>query len=114
MEELNLIKVVSDIYNYLIPIIDWMVFILVIAIGYLVRGANLLPKWSNTLKIFVFSFVVTLSYSYFSEVNMGKFIASYFLAFGFHSAILKIIERKISNSKISNIFSHVGNRPGDR
>ena len=114
-------ELLNEIWQHINPLIDWMVFALVIALGYLVKVANLLtgilPEYSNTLKILLFSLIVTVLYSYFQGISGGKFIASYFLAFGFHSAILKLIERKLfpsaahKEAKLSNI---VGPRPGDR
>ena len=109
-------ELLNEIWQHINPLIDWVVFALVIALGYLVKVANLLtsvlPKHSNTLKILVFSLIVTVLYSYFQGISVGKFIASYFLAFGFHSAILKLIERKLfPNSQILNSKTIGGSIP---
>lgn len=120
---------VNQVYNFIMPLIDWMVFALVLASGYFVRATKLLPKWSKTIKILVFSIIVTLSYSIANDVESGVFIASYFMAFGFHSAILKLLERAISkivkkedpgivseNRREKGIEGQniVGDRPDDR
>lgn len=83
----------NDIWNYLLPMINWVVFVLVIASGYFIRATPILKKCSTTLKVLVFSLVVTVIYAISTKVNVGVYVASYFLAFGFHSAIIKMVER---------------------
>jgi len=110
----------QDVYNYIMPLIDWMVFALVIASGYFVRVTKLLPKKSTTTKVLLSSLFVTVLYTLVQGVPWGMFIASYFLAFGFHSSIIKLIERKVSGNKNSSFRSGVesqaivGDRPDDR
>lgn len=112
MELLN--NFINQVYNFIMPLIDWMVFLLVLASGYFVRVTKVLPKLSKTLKILVFSLIVTILYSFASGVEPGIFIASYFIAFGFHSAVLKMFERKIAPMVTSVVQKIVGDRPTDR
>ena len=82
----------QEIKDYIIPFIDWIVFLLVITSGYVIRATKLFPKVSTTLKVLITALVVTVSYSVSVDVKLGVFIASFFLAFGFHGAVLKLLE----------------------
>lgn len=106
----------NDIWNYILPMIDWVVFSLVIASGYFIRATPILKKYSTTLKVLLFSLVISLSYAVFEKINPGVFIASYFIAFGFHSAILKLIEGFFTKTvkNVQNRSSLIGDRPNDR
>ena len=107
---------INDIWTNLLPMINWVVFILVIASGYFIRATPILKKCSTTLKVLIFSLVISISYAVFEKLNPGVFIASYFIAFGFHSAILKLIERFFTKSVPSaeSKSSLIGDRPDDR
>ena len=87
----------NDIWNEIMPNINWAIFILVIASGYFVRVTPILNRCSTTLKVLIFSLSITVLYGFASNINLGVFIVSYFSAFGFHSAIIKLIERYIKN-----------------
>jgi hypothetical protein len=102
----------DQIFNQILPVIDWVVFFLVITSGYLVRGIKTpkIKKYSTIGKVLVCSLVVSILYSIFAGVNPGKFIASYFIAFGFHTVIIK----KIEGFFVPKNKSLVGDRPDDR
>jgi hypothetical protein len=110
----------NDIWTNLLPVINWVVFIIVIASGYFIRATPILKKCSTTLKVLIFSLVISLSYAVFERLNPGVFIASYFIAFGFHSAILKLIERFFTKSETIKTSARksrqelIGDRPDDR
>lgn len=117
----------NDIWTNLQPMINWVVFVLVIASGYFIRVTPILEKCSTTLKVLIFSLVISVSYAVFEKLNPGMFIASYFIAFGFHSAILKLLERAIfgdgdsggsEKPNTQSVFYRarrlIGSRPDDR
>lgn len=105
----------NDVWQHLLPMINWVVFVLVIASGYFIRATPILKKWSTTTKVLVFSLMITLIYSIATKVDVGVFVASYFLAFGFHSVILKMLERMFYNPKgTQKRESLIGDRPDDR
>lgn len=107
----------NDIWNNIQPMINWVVFVLVIASGYFIRATPILKKCSTTLKVLIFSLVVTVIYAVSTKLNIGVFIASYFIAFGFHSAILKLIERLFIKKNINaseKASRLIGDRPDDR
>lgn len=106
----------NDIWTNLLPMINWVIFILVIASGYFIRATPILKNCSKTLKVLIFSLIISVSYAVFEKINPGVFIASYFIAFGFHSAILKLIERFFTKTvkKVQNRSSLIGDRPDDR
>jgi hypothetical protein len=89
----------NDIWNHILPLIDWVVFLLVIASGYFIRVTPLLENLSTTKKVLIFSLIITIIYTIAAGVDIGVYVASYFLAFGFHSAIIKMIERMFYNPK---------------
>lgn len=108
----------NDIWNTILPMIDWVVFALVIASGYFIRVTPILKKCSITVKVLVVSSVVTGIYAISTGLNLGIWIASFFLAFGFHSAVLKLLERLLFPSAIKSEKqsrqSLIGDRPDDR
>ena len=106
----------NDIWTNLLPMINWVIFVLVIASGYFIRVTPMLKNFSKTLKVLIFSLIISLSYAIFEKINPGVFIASYFAAFGFHSAILKLIERFFTKTlkNVKNRSSLIGYRPDDR
>lgn len=108
----------NDIWTDLLPMINWVIFVLVIASGYFIRATPILKKCSTTLKILIFSLITSVSYAVFEKINPGVFIASYFIAFGFHSAILKLIERFFTKSETVKTSARksrlIGDRPDDR
>lgn len=83
----------DEIFNALLPMVDWLVFALVIASGYFVRATPILKNLSTTVKVLIISTVVTGIYALTAGLNLGIWVASFFLAFGFHSAVLKLLER---------------------
>lgn len=107
----------NDIWTNIQPMINWVVFVLVIASGYFIRATPILKKCSTTLKVLIFSLIVTVIYAISTKLNVGIFIASYFIAFGFHSAILKLIERFFIKKNINTSEKAsrlIGDRPDDR
>ena len=106
----------NDIWTNLLPMINWVIFVLVIASGYFIRATPILKNCSKTLKVLIFSLIISVSYAVFEKINPGVFIASYFIAFGFHNAILKLIERFFTKTvkKVQNRSSLIGDRPDDR
>jgi len=105
----------NDVWQHLLPMINWVVFVLVIASGYFIRATPMLKRWCTTLKVLVFSLIVTVIYAVSVKLNLGVFVASYFLAFGFHSAILKMLERIFYTPKnAQSRESLIGDRPDDR
>lgn len=108
--------------------INWIVFALVIASGYFVRATPILKKHSTTSKLLLFSFVTVALYVYFAKVDVAVAIASYFITVGFHTLIIKQLERRfIPSERVKyqiNLNSKqleddltsdiVGGRPGDR
>ena len=76
----------------------------------------MLKNCSKTLKVLIFSLITSVSYAVFEKINPGIFIASYFTAFGFHSAILKLIEKFFTRTvkMVQNRSSLIGDRPDDR
>jgi hypothetical protein len=83
----------NDIWNYLLPMIDWVVFALVIASGYFIRATPILKSLDTTVQVLIISTIVTGIYALTAGLNLGIWVASFFLAFGFHSAVLKLLER---------------------
>lgn len=108
---------INDVWNNIQPMINWVVFVLVIASGYFIRATPILKKCSTTLKVLIFSLIVTVIYAISTKLNIGVFIASYFIAFGFHSAILKLLERvfvKKDSGTSKKVSRLIGDRPDDR
>lgn len=90
----------NDVWQHLLLVINWVIFLLVIASGYFVRVTPILKNHSTTIKVLFFSSSVTILYAILTKVDAGTFIASYFIAFGFHSAILKVIERFLNKQSL--------------
>lgn len=88
----------EEIIKQIQPLVNWAVFVLVIAIGYFVRVTPVLLQHSKTLKIFILSFIITLAYAISEQLSPGVYLVSYFTAFGFHSAILKVLEKKLKTA----------------
>jgi len=108
--------------------INWIVFALVIASGYFVRATPILKNYSTTSKLLTISFVTVALYVYFAKVDVAVAIASYFITVGFHTLIIKQLERRFipserakyqmrrSTAPPEDDFTSdiVGGRPGDR
>ena len=86
----------NDIWKELLPMINWVIFAIVIGSGYFIRATPILKKISTTLKVFLFSLITTSAYTFYAEIEISIFISSYFISFGFHSAIIKFSRVKVN------------------
>lgn len=110
MENLN-------IFNLILSKIDIAVFLLVIASGYFIRAVPIFK--SQTLNVLFISLLVVSIYVFFSKTKLDVVVLTYFATVGFHSLIIKLIERKFTSNKIdhklgSNKSDLIGSRPGNR
>jgi len=82
-------EVIEAFWNAINENINFIVVLIVITAGYMVRWINILPYWNKTLKIAIIGLVVSLIYILIEGVSASQWLVSYFVAFGFHSLILK-------------------------
>lgn len=85
--------ILSEIWGQVFSLINWAIFSIVIAIGYLARKKSISGPFNTTYAIIISTFIVTLAYTLITRESGGTFIVSYFVAIGFHSAIIKQIEK---------------------
>lgn len=93
--------ILTDIWEHINSSIDWVIVLLVISSGYVLGRIDFTRKLlfkSQTLRVIAVSLGVTLIYAIFTVVPAGKYIASYFIAFGFHTVIIKWIDRRVNRS----------------
>ena len=90
----------ADIWTHINEGVNWIVFLLVIASGYASRSISLFNDVKKITKVLVFSFVSTFIFAIYAKVDPGTYIASYFLAFGFHTVLMRWMD-----SKLLNVFS---------
>ncbi|AUC13837.1 hypothetical protein BTO06_01130 [Tenacibaculum sp. SZ-18] len=91
----------TELVDSVISNINVMIVLLVITSGWFVHKVPIVFVKSKTLKIIVFSLIVTIPYAISLKVGLGKYIASYWIAFGFHTTILKFLERYIKSKMIN-------------
>jgi len=89
--------ILTDIWTQINTSIDVVLMITIIAVGYIfgrtALASALFPKWHTTAKVLIVAVPVTILYTYFQKVAPGIAIASFFIAFGFHTVVLKYIDR---------------------
>ena len=93
-----IITVLTDIWNHINESIDWIIFLMVIASGYAIRSFALFKNIPKTRKVIFISLIVTLIYGFIQKIDPGVYVASYFLAFGFHTVLIKWLDSKILKS----------------
>ncbi len=87
----------NDIWSSINENIEWAIVIIVWAGGYGIRLLKILPKWSTTIKVALASLLLTVIYALVEKTPIGLALVSYVFAFGFHTLVIKWIDRKISN-----------------
>ena len=91
--------ILTDVWSHIQEAINWVIVLLVISSGYLGRNQlfrTLTKITSQTARVVIISLIVTVGYTFFAKISASVFIASYFFAFGFHTVIIKFVERKIN------------------
>lgn len=77
--------------------ISFIIVLITLALGYVVRDLPFLKKWHKIYKIAIVTLPVTLLYMHLQDdINFGMWVASYAAAFGFHALLIKWIENKIT------------------
>lgn len=93
--------VLTDIWAHLKDTIDFTIVCIVIASGYLLArgrvGFAFFGRISQTLRVILISLPLTLAYGLSRDVDFGTMVASYFISFGFHSVVLKFIDKLVKN-----------------
>jgi len=79
--------------------VNWIIVLLVFIVGYLSRLIPLVVIKTNRLQIVILTIVFTITYTIIFKVPIVVAITSYLLAFGFHSSLIKLIERYVFKIK---------------
>jgi hypothetical protein len=98
-------NIIGDIWKELNENLSFIIVLIVIATGYMVRWAKILTKWNTTLKLALFSMATSITYMFISDkVDWSIWFASYFCAFGMHTVIIRWFEDKTGlKNKINRV-----------
>jgi ABC-type transport system involved in cytochrome bd biosynthesis fused ATPase/permease subunit len=83
----------KEIVSFAEPFINWMVFGLVIVSGWFITSVKFCGRCGKTFKVMVISLIVTGFYAYSYKLHLGKYVASWFMAFGVHTTIIKFLQQ---------------------
>lgn len=81
--------VIANFWQAINDNISYIVVLLVVTSGYIVRWLKVFPQFSTTLKIALLGCIVSIVYTLLSDVTISQWLVSYFVAFGFHTVIIK-------------------------
>jgi hypothetical protein len=88
-------NIIGDIWKEISENLSFMIVLIVVATGYMVRWLKILVKWNTVLKLALFSLVTSVIYTLLNgNVDWGIWFASYFCAFGMHTVIIRWFEDK--------------------
>lgn len=79
--------------------INWIIFLLVIVVGYASRLMPLVVFKSTRLQILVLTVLFTVTFMLIFKIALVVTITSFLLAWGFHSSIIKLIEKYVFKVK---------------
>tara|TARA_R110000772_G_scaffold153261_1_gene264249 strand:+ start:19376 stop:19708 length:333 start_codon:yes stop_codon:yes gene_type:complete len=101
----------TDIWGSLNENFNWIIFIMVIAVGYGVRLTPIGKGIPLSLRIFMVTAILGGFYAFYESVEPGVFIASYFTPLGLHSFFIKYLERRLGFSSSRTVGGSLP--PGD-
>ena len=107
------IPILSDIWSAVKDQLNWVIFLIVLFVGYGIRMIPYGKKWRLTARILYSTIIVSGAYAIAMKISIGVWIASYFITIGAHSLIIKLIEGWFVKRfpSLGEIGRHVGPRP---
>ena len=103
----------ETIFNYLTSQIDWLIVLIVIALGEIGKRMWTAKKPGAFWKVLIITLPVVVAMAYYSKIEFKVAFASYLLAFWLYPAFVKGVLRMLGWQKSSKSTLDTG-RPDDR